>query len=370
MNLYIFIADALRWDYTPDLDVPGTPIKTVAASTNSPTSFATLTTGLHPWEHGVHTFIQEIDARRTYVDSVKRSVNPVNDLVIETRNFDINVFHNRDIVIERCLFTHAPYDDSKVPALEYLKLKSYDPVQLRDDYRSAANRVEKLFERRIDYLEANSMLDSTCVIFTSDHGELLGEYHAFSHSRPVVPELVYVPTVVYGQQLPQETLTSHQEVATFVRHYLTTGELDTELLTNNQMKACHYRLPAGYLMGGLNAGNFRDRLLRDRNVESYFVSDGRGEIIVNCGEIRSRIANLLHELIFTSPLLPKNLADLSNIGMKSRIMLSNKVGSNHREELEAFANKLCAQPRHIADICTSSEISSVMRQKLESLGYI
>jgi len=39
-------------------------------------------------------------------------------------------------------------------------------------------------------------MDRTLVIFTSDHGELLGEYGGLTgHVRPPCPELVYVPTV-------------------------------------------------------------------------------------------------------------------------------------------------------------------------------
>ena len=75
MLLYIFVADALRYDYMPDLNVPGSLIKTVAASTNSPTSFATLTSGLHPWEHGLYTFVQQIDEAQTFLSEDGNVVN-------------------------------------------------------------------------------------------------------------------------------------------------------------------------------------------------------------------------------------------------------------------------------------------------------
>jgi hypothetical protein len=40
------------------------------------------------------------------------------------------------------------------------------------------------------------LIDNTLIIFTSDHGELLGEYGGLTyHNRPPCPELVYVPTV-------------------------------------------------------------------------------------------------------------------------------------------------------------------------------
>jgi arylsulfatase A-like enzyme len=46
------------------------------------------------------------------------------------------------------------------------------------------------------------ILDDSLVIFTSDHGELLGEYNGlYHHQTPVVPELVYVPLAFAGAEL-------------------------------------------------------------------------------------------------------------------------------------------------------------------------
>ncbi len=67
---------------------------------------------------------------------------------------------------------------------------------LRRKYRESVQQSIRNFQGRIDQLKDRGLLDSTLVIFTSDHGELLGEYGGLvSHGRPPCPELVYVPTV-------------------------------------------------------------------------------------------------------------------------------------------------------------------------------
>jgi len=59
----------------------------------------------------------------------------------------------------------------------------------------------------LDTLEQRNFLDSTLVILTSDHGELLYDYGGLTaHVRPVTPELVYVPTVLHHPSIDQSSL--------------------------------------------------------------------------------------------------------------------------------------------------------------------
>jgi hypothetical protein len=48
-------------------------------------------------------------------------------------------------------------------------------------------------------------LEDTLVIFTSDHGELLGEHGETLHVAPACPELVYVPTVFIHPKLSESS---------------------------------------------------------------------------------------------------------------------------------------------------------------------
>ena len=46
----------------------------------------------------------------------------------------------------------------------------------------------------MDVLGDRGLAEETLVIYTSDHGELLGEYGFFGHTHLATPEIVYVPT--------------------------------------------------------------------------------------------------------------------------------------------------------------------------------
>lgn len=48
------------------------------------------------------------------------------------------------------------------------------------------------------------VLDETLLVFTSDHGELLGEDGRVSHLTPVYPEVVCVPTLFVHPDFPDE----------------------------------------------------------------------------------------------------------------------------------------------------------------------
>jgi hypothetical protein len=76
--------------------------------------------------------------------------------------------------------------------------------ELRERYARSVERCANRFVDLVTTLEKRDLLDNTLVIFTSDHGELLGEYGGLvTHAVPMVPELVDVPVVLAGAELPR-----------------------------------------------------------------------------------------------------------------------------------------------------------------------
>lgn len=57
-------------------------------------------------------------------------------------------------------------------------------------------------DQRVGYvlkaLEKSGQLDSTLIVFTSDHGECLGDHRHFGHARAIFQELVRVPLIFRG----------------------------------------------------------------------------------------------------------------------------------------------------------------------------
>lgn len=230
-NVFIYVGDAVRYDYLPDaFSDRGAVFKTVAASTHSPTSFASLVTGHNPFTHGVSSFKNRIrDDVFSLFDIEGYHTQFVNSILYEGHQDPIFSVFGIDqpsssedlldvpspfIIMERGQGGHAPYNPEYPTAREYFRSVSKDRVDtIQRDYQNAIKRDEEIFLDRLEELEVD---DDTLVIYTSDHGELLGEGGMLGHTSPMRPELVYVPTVFFHSELPtgvsSDTLFRHVDL--------------------------------------------------------------------------------------------------------------------------------------------------------------
>ena len=69
-------------------------------------------------------------------------------------------------------------------------------TDLRRLYRASIVYVDSQVERFLEALESSGRLDDTLVVFTSDHGELFGEYGQYGKPERMYDELIHVPLVV------------------------------------------------------------------------------------------------------------------------------------------------------------------------------
>jgi len=225
-NLFIFVADALRYDYTPKSIVKaGTLVPTLAPSLYTPPSFASLVTSLNPHNHNV----------RKISDTMNPKLNTVFDLFKNGGYYDhpddvmskivfkhlpkareLKETKEPFVVVERAMETHAPYGKVKHGnELARLKLvggeyfnKMSKEGRIKREYRKGAKRVEKHFWMHLKELKEKGIFDRTLIVFTSDHGEMLGERYLFkkvyAHLFPPCKQLVKVPTVFLNQDLDIE----------------------------------------------------------------------------------------------------------------------------------------------------------------------
>jgi len=229
-NVYIYVADAVRWDALSEyIAERGLSIKSIAASIHTPTSFASILTGRYLPSHGVYDFTNSISTEANslldlpgtntaFVNSINNTFNtsPQNESIIAktlcTENSSHETMESIDppfLVVERGRGGHAPYGRFEGNAWEYFRKRGSANVErYRSEYREGIEADVQWFHRQLSVLEERGILDDTLVIYTSDHGELLGECGSLGHNSPIHPKLVYVPTVFIHPSIRDSSIDS------------------------------------------------------------------------------------------------------------------------------------------------------------------
>lgn len=216
-NVVVFISDALRYDHLPDsLADDGLALKTVAASIDTSTSIPSMVTGLRPPRHGVFSFNHRLQSGTPTVFDLDgydagfyNAAGPDDGLNSVLRREELTRLEDLEppfCYVERDHGGHHPYNGVGYEGdLETFREEfAGDVPRTRRTYRLAIEASADRFRDRIRTLEERGLLEETLLVFTSDHGELLGEEGLVSHLTPVHPEVVYVPTLFVHPDLPDE----------------------------------------------------------------------------------------------------------------------------------------------------------------------
>jgi hypothetical protein len=240
-NVYLYVGDAVRWDSVPDkLLQSGLTVKSIASGIHSPTSLASIVSGTYLPQHGVGEFrhtISETVPNLLHMDNLTVAfINSINNVRFDPEESESVIVETLDttlsspellgdieelfFVMERGPGGHAPYvrDSDGSNGKEYFESRSdASKSQFRQEYDQAVSEDVDWFFSRINELDERGILDETLVIYTSDHGELLGEEGMMGHSLPMHPKHVYVPTVFIHPNLSRavrrESLVRHVDLA-------------------------------------------------------------------------------------------------------------------------------------------------------------
>ncbi|NQT71777.1 MAG: sulfatase-like hydrolase/transferase [Chloroflexi bacterium] len=228
-NVMIFVSDALRWDCLPEsIAAQGVTFKTLTASLLTACSFPSMMTGLHVPVHGVNNFFDRLPRdtkslmnldgyntslwnENTWLGYDPPESNPLHLLLRQKHRISIDKIEPPFIYLEDEKGGHCPFGwtlgDTDYREWECDKFfhdygkKSKD--ELKEKYLQGISRSVSEFEKRMDILRELHLAESTLVIFTADHGELLGEYGGHvGHGEISCSEVVYVPTVFIHPSLP------------------------------------------------------------------------------------------------------------------------------------------------------------------------
>jgi hypothetical protein len=203
-------------------------------------------------------------------------------------------------------------------------------------------------------------------IFTSDHGEILGEHGEIGHGAPVVPELAYVPTTFIHPDLavedfhvnPATEIIEHIDILPTVMSALGHGVSDmigTDILANTRKSSFGHCYST--------QSEFDTQLYRANSLWWY----GGGHVFT---ETR-RIEQLLYVFMSAygahrNQYLRKNLLEATGTYCKTKQTYDNPSIDRYEAE-KALSNMLSSVPERDS---VQTELNDDSQQTLRDLGYL
>lgn len=244
-NLLVFVADSLRLDSVPEsVEEDGEVVPTLAPSLHTPVSFPSILGSVSPENHSVRGFDQVFSGHETVFDRFENGSyydyesDPVKNRVLNEmpESRELENLEPPFVFVERAMESHTPYNEmhhgndlEKVNDGSYTRGMSRE--ELRSEYKKGVEGVAEHFWNHVEELEHRGLRKDTLIVFTSDHGEHLGERvnlrERRAHSHPMSRKLVQVPTVFLDRNPSIEAMRSIDIIETCL------GMIDREGLSSD-----------------------------------------------------------------------------------------------------------------------------------------
>jgi len=221
-NVLIFISDSLRYDHLPsDIKELGVTGRAISACSMTASSLPSITTGQYPERHKIWAFDDRLpsvpplldqaenmgfnETTWTHLDPSDKPPLRIHRLNSQT---ELSELEEPFVYVHHDQGGHSPYgrDPTDISSGEYFDEMAENPERIPHQYREGVDLSEDRFFELLEQLRERGILEDTLVIFTSDHGELLGEEEyggVYGHGPPMVPDVLNVPVTFLGAGLPE-----------------------------------------------------------------------------------------------------------------------------------------------------------------------
>lgn len=117
--------------------------------------------------------------------------------------FDVEESLDRDDVREERVFEALSNDGVARYLADEEWLSEAELDVLRRWYAGEVLNADYRLSQFLDHLERLDVLEETVLVVTSDHGDFLGEHGLLTHAQTLYDEVVHVPLIVSGPNVPE-----------------------------------------------------------------------------------------------------------------------------------------------------------------------
>lgn len=365
------MADALRYDYLPEIGGESNILKTIPSGLITPVCVSSILTGLYPPQHGVYKFSNPIGGTqttifdlvegshktyaldKTFMKNLKTIENTVKQDVWQKW---LQTEDEPFVLFKRDLFTHAPYNQEHEGKGEFDTVEAYlsdrmpNVKLIQDEYRKSVDKVCSRFLNDINVLDERNLIEDTLIIFTADHGELLGKYGKVGHGGPQVPEVVYVPTIFFNDRLTvQGESIAHIDLLPTINSLL--GE---SIQIDN-------RIPGENLTHQVTEQ--RKVFNINSNQQEYATWNKDGGIVHNNETVKTRLSNSIKYIINNTSSLRQNPVEMLKFTAHRNTSYGQPGFS--RQASESFTAQVISNSKEQ----THSALGGDSKEQLRALGY-
>lgn len=240
-----------------------------------------------------------------------------------------------------------------------VNLSSYEEEFLKELYKAEVESVDERVGFIIKALKQRGLLRNTIIVFTSDHGESLGEHNKWGHGYYFYEQLVKIPLIFKGPGIPGE-----KRIKTIVSHLGLTPTLKdlvgTKYRANMQGKSykCLFQ-----------GGKTQNRALYFDRVTNYLESPRANSDAIRMDNHKLIVERKKEEVTFYLYNLSADPGEMKNIFNQYKGIFNDLFGKiiKIRDENRKRLNKNLAKAGN--DVNLSREYKKTLNA-LKTLGYI